>query len=84
MNGGLGEIRAVLADVAEQIGTAQRHAWLARARIADALALLTALDGQHHEVLVPPELHRAGSELDRGLALITGGASAVAEIDARL
>lgn len=84
MTGGLAEIRMVLAEVAEQLGTAHRHAGLARARLDDALAVLTALDGGHHETLVPPELHRAGAELDRGLGLISGGAAAVAEIDARL
>jgi hypothetical protein len=33
---------------------------------------------------VPPELLQAAEELERGLGLITGGANAVADIDARL
>jgi hypothetical protein len=80
----LGEIRTVLAAVTEALGTAYRHAGQARAGIGDAMALLTALDEQHAEPLVPPELRRAGAELDRGLGLIAGGVTAVADIDARL
>jgi hypothetical protein len=80
----LGEVRAVLADVADQLGNAYRHARVARARLADAVAVLTGLDAQHSEPLVPAELRRAGAELERGLALISGGAVAVADIDARL
>jgi hypothetical protein len=80
----LGEIRTVLAGVAEQLGTAYRHAGVARARITDAIAVLTALDAGHSEPLVPVELQRAGAELDRGLTLIAGGAAVVADIDARL
>jgi hypothetical protein len=80
----LAEVRVALAGVAEQIGVAYQHAGLARARIADAVALLDALGAQHSEPLVPPALRRAADELDRGLALISGGAAAVADIDARL
>ncbi|MGQ0572798.1 MAG: hypothetical protein ACT4RN_01195 [Pseudonocardia sp.] len=84
MTGSLGDIRQELAGVAAQIDDAYRHAAAARARIADAVAVLAELDGQHAEPLVPPELRRAGGELDRGLALIVGGATAVAALDARL
>jgi hypothetical protein len=80
----LGEIRSVLARVAEQLGSAYQHAGLARARIADALAVLDGLGEQHSEPLVPPELRRAAEELEHGLVLISGGAVAVADIDARL
>ncbi|WP_219413085.1 hypothetical protein [Pseudonocardia nigra] len=80
----LGEIRIALAGVAEQIGSAYQHAGQARARIADAVAVLSGLDGQHSEPLVPVELRRAAEELERGLGLITSGAAAVADIDARL
>jgi hypothetical protein len=80
----LGEIRSVLAGVAEQLGSAYQHAGLARARIADALAVLDGLGEQHSEPLVPVELRRAAEELEHGLRLISGGASAVADIDARL
>ena len=82
--GDLGEIRAVLAGVAEQLGSAYAQAGVARARIADAVAVLDGLGVQHSEPLVPAELRQAEEELDRGLGLITGGASAVADIDARL
>ncbi|OLT06429.1 hypothetical protein BJF90_16690 [Pseudonocardia sp. CNS-004] len=82
--GDLGEIRAVLAGVAEQLGSAYEQAGIARARIADAVAVLDGLGEQHSEPLVPAELRQAEEELDRGLGLITGGASAVADIDARL
>jgi hypothetical protein len=80
----LGELRLALAGVAEQIGAAYQQAGFARARIADAVALLDELGQQHSEPLVPPALRRAADELDRGLALISGGAAAVADIDARL
>jgi hypothetical protein len=80
----LGELRLALAGVAEQIGEAYQQAGFARARIADAVALLDGLGQQHSEPLVPPALRRAAEELDRGLALISGGAAAVADIDARL
>jgi hypothetical protein len=80
----LAEIRSVLAGVAEQLGSAYRHAGLARARIADAVSLLDDLGQGHPEPLVPVELRRAADELDRGLVLISGGATAVADIDARL
>ena len=80
----LGELRLALAGVAEQIGAAYQQAGFARARIADAVALLDGLGQQHSEPLVPPALRRAAEELDRGLALISSGAAAVADIDARL
>jgi cytolysin (calcineurin-like family phosphatase) len=78
------EIRSVLAGIVEQLGSAYQHAGLARARIADAVAVLDGLGEQHSEPLVPPELRQAAEELERGLGLISGGASAVADIDARL
>ena len=84
MSESLGEIRSVLAGVAEQLGSAYQHAGLARARIADAVALLDDLARGHPEPLVPVELRKAADELERGLMLISGGASAVADIDARL
>ncbi len=80
----LGEIRAVLAGIAEQLGSAYQHAGLARDRIVDAVAVLDGLGEQHSEPLVPAELWHAAEELQHGLGLISGGASAVAEIDARL
>lgn len=80
----LAEVRFVLAGVAEQIGSAYRHAGLARVRIADAVAVLDGLGEQHSEPLVPAELRQAAEELERGLGLINGGAAAVADIDARL
>jgi cytolysin (calcineurin-like family phosphatase) len=80
----LGEVRAVLATVAEQLGSAYQQAGVARARIADAVAVLDGLGEQHSEPLVPAELRQAAEELERGLGLITGGASVVADIDARL
>jgi hypothetical protein len=80
----LGELRAVLVEVREWLGDALGHAATARDRLSDALGLLSDLDGQHSEPLVPPELRRAGHELDRGLQLISGGAAAVADIGARL
>lgn|GEM_PF-3408814 len=81
---GVGDIRAELVEVAEQLGGAYRHAGVARARIAEAVALLAGLGEQHGAPLVPVELRRAAEELDRGLGLISGGATAVADIDARL
>jgi len=84
VTGDLGEIRLVLAGVTEQLGNAYQHAGLARARIADAVAVLDGLGEQHSEPLVPAELQHAAQELERGLGLISGGVSAVADIDARL
>jgi hypothetical protein len=80
----LAEVRVVLAEIAEQLGDAYQQAGLARARIADAVAVLHDLGEQHSEPLVPAELHQAADELERGLGLISGGASLVADIDARL
>lgn len=84
MTDSLADVRAVLAAVADQIGSADGHARLARARIADAVAVLTELGAQHSEPLVPVELRRADEELERGLGLIAGSAAAVADIGARL
>ena len=84
MTDSLGELRAVLAGVGERLGEAHGYAGTARDRLSDALGLLTALDGQHSEPLVPPELRRAGDELDRGLRLISSGAAVVADIGTRL
>ena len=81
--GSLAEVRAALALVAESLAIALRHAGAARARIDDAVAELDAL-GEHREPLVPPELRLASAELDRSLALISGGQLAVADLDARL
>ncbi|WP_433275638.1 hypothetical protein ACQPZA_31060 [Pseudonocardia xinjiangensis] len=80
----LGEIRAVLAGAAEQMVEAYQHADVARARIADAVAVLSGLGEQHSEPLVPVELRRAAEELERGLGLISTGAAAVSDINARL
>lgn len=84
MTDSLGELRAVLAGVGERLGEALGYASTARDRLSDALGLLTALDGQHSEPLVPPDLRRAGDELDRGLQLISSGAAVVADIGTRL
>jgi hypothetical protein len=81
---GVGDVRVALAGAAEQIGTAHRHAGVAQARLADAAAVLDGLGEEHSEPLVPGELRRAVDELERGLGLISGGAAAVADIDARL
>jgi hypothetical protein len=84
VTGSLGGIRQELAGVAEQLNDAYGHAATARARLADALAVLTELGRDHSESLVPPELRKAGGELERSLGLISSGAAAVADIDARL
>jgi hypothetical protein len=80
----LGEIRLVLAGVAEELGSAYRQAGVARDRIADAVAVLDELGEQHSTPLLPPELVRAAEELDRGLGTISGASAAVAEISARI
>ena len=80
----LGEIREVLAGVTEQLGSAYQHAEAARERIADAVAVFDGLGEQHSTPLLPPELARAAEELERGLACITGGVAAVADISARI
>lgn len=80
----LGEIRRVLADVCNQLGTAYHHAGVARDRLTDAETVLAALSEQHHESLVPPQLRHAETELDRGLDLITNVMSLVTDLGARL
>lgn len=82
--GELGEIRAALAGVAAQIGSAYEQACIARTRIADAVAVLSELGEQHSEPVIPDELRRAADELERGLGLISTGAAVVADIDTRL
>ena len=84
MTNSLGELRAVLTEVEQRLGEALGYAGTARARLSDAVGVLASLDGQHSEPLVPPELRRAGDELDKGLRLISGGAAVVADIGARL
>jgi hypothetical protein len=80
----LGEIRVVIAGVAEQLGSAYEHAGVARDRIADAVAVLDGLGEHHSTPLLPPELVKAADELARGLGFISGGIAAVADIDARI
>ncbi len=84
MTDSLGDLRAVLAEVEERLADALGYADTARARLADAAGVLSDLDGQHSEPLVPPQLRRAGDQLDHGLRLISGAAAAVAAIGARL
>lgn len=84
MTDSLGDLRSTLVEVGQWLGEALGYADTARERLADAVGLLSGLDGQHSEPLVPPELRRAGDELDHGLRLISGGVSAVAAIGARL
>jgi hypothetical protein len=80
----LGEIRLVLAGVAENLGSAYEHAGVARDRIADAVAVLGELGEQHSTPLLPPELVKAAEELERGLGFISGGVAAVADINDRM
>jgi len=75
------EVRAALGEVLDRLGGAARLVDLAQARV---LAVLAELDAQHHEALVPVELHRAEADLARGRQLIGGGVTAVAAVDARL
>jgi hypothetical protein len=80
----LGEVRAVLALVAEQLAGAQQYVGIARNRIDEAVGVLTELGERHTEPLPPPQLHRAAEELERGSGLIGAGALVVADIGARL
>ena len=84
MTESLGEIRAALAEVSGRLGNACQGVVAARARIAEAVELLVALDGAHHESVLPPELARADAELEQILRLISGGAESVAAVEARL
>lgn len=84
MTGSLGDVRQELAGVAACLQDAYGHAAAARARLDEAVAALTELGREHSEPLLPPELTKALGELDRSLGLISGGAAAVAELDARL
>ena len=84
MTGSLGDVRAVLAAVAEQLSSAQQHTGLARERIIDAVRVLDALGEHHSRPLVPRELHLAAEKVERSLDMINAGAMAVADLDARL
>lgn len=84
MSPSLGEVRAVLAEVSSRLYAAYRSAGTAQQRITEAVSLLAELDQSHHDSLLPPELPRADQELTRGLELISGGADAVAAVQARL
>lgn len=53
MTDSLGELRAVLMEVRERLGEALAHAATARDRLVDAVGVLSDLDGQHSEPLVP-------------------------------
>ncbi|OLT21616.1 hypothetical protein BJF78_08460 [Pseudonocardia sp. CNS-139] len=80
----LGEIRLVLAGVAEQIGSAYQHAGLARARIARGVRAGRAGGATTPPPLLPPRSGAAAEELDRGLGTISGAGAAVADITARM
>lgn len=80
----LGEIRAMLDVVAEQLAGAQRYVGVARTRIDEAVGVLTELGERHAEPLPPPQLRRAAEELERGAGLIGAGSLLVADIGARL
>jgi hypothetical protein len=84
MTESLGEIKIALAEVSERLRAAYGCAQSAEQRLAEAVALLTELGQSYQDGLVPPELARADAELSRGLGLISGGADAVAAIEARL
>lgn len=84
MSASIAEVRAQLAEVSEQLRTAYRCTWDAKARLTEAIAALTELDRSHHDKLVPAELLRAEQELTRTLGLISGGADSVAALDARI
>jgi hypothetical protein len=84
VTGSLAEVRAALALAAESLGAAHGHARVARERLDEALRVLVGLDTESGASLVPHEYHRAGEELDAGLALIGSGREAVEGLDARL
>lgn len=84
MTESIADVRAALAAVSDSLGSADQHARFARARIEEAVAVLTDLDREHSESLVPPELRRAGEQLDHGLAAINGSRDAVMDLNARL
>jgi len=84
VTGSLGEVRRELAGVAACLNEAYGHARVARARLGDALAALTELGHQHSAQLPPPQLGKAADELDRSLGIIAAGATALADLDARL
>ena len=79
-----GEIKAVLAEVAEQTRAAVELARRAADGIDAAVRTLVEVGRQHHESLVPDALSRAGDELARGREHLIAAADAVADIDARL
>ena len=78
------EVRAVLAAVCERLDAAYQCTSTAQTHIGDAIAVLTELGRDSSEQLLPDDLIQADEELARGLAMISGGVSAVAAIDARL
>lgn len=80
----IGEIKAVLADVAEHTRAAVEQARRAADAIDAAVRTLVEAGRQHHESLVPAALSRAGDELARGCEQLVAAGQAVADLDARL
>lgn len=83
-SGSLGDVRAELAAASERAAAAAQLVGLARARVADAIAVLTAMEGQHSEPLLPEQWSRAREQLERVLEQLNAGAMVVADIDARM
>jgi len=84
MTDSLGEVRARLAEIAENVGRAREHVDVAGARITDAIGVLKGLSEQHEESLVPRELLKASDEISRCSGLINGSAQKLSDIQARM
>ncbi|MGD9989750.1 hypothetical protein [Pseudonocardia sp.] len=80
----LAEVKAVVADVADQTRTAAELVRRARDGVAESVRILTDLSRQHPESLVPVVLSRAVDELDRCHDHVAGALQAVGDLDARL
>ncbi|MBN9108428.1 MAG: hypothetical protein J0I34_06570 [Pseudonocardia sp.] len=80
----LAEVKAVVADVAEQTRTAAELVRRAGDGVAEAVRILADLSRQHSESLVPSTLTRAADELDRCHDHVAGALQAVGDLDARL
>jgi hypothetical protein len=70
-------IRAMTAEVRDQMVVAHQEVRIARERLADAVRTLTDLSRNHSESLVTPEHHRADEQLDGCLEVLAGSLACV-------
>jgi hypothetical protein len=70
-------IRAVTAQVRDEIVVAHHEVHIAREHLADAVRTLTDLSRNHSESLIPPEHRRADEQLAGCLEMLAGSLACV-------